>query len=199
MLHTTGRTWLWKQSLEYARDNPVLGIGPMNFACLGPEGRVGRPHNLAMQIVSEWGIPALGILLSLGVLLALRLFHLLRNCKDPDQPEATLSALLVCGILSALMLCAVDGVFITPASQIAASLVGGWLRGQSHRSPQSTSGHMGFALAFLVSATACSLLLLPFGWHEIQHMPAYRQVLPLVDHERPRLWQAGRACSVHEW
>jgi len=204
MLHTTGRTGLWKQSLEYARDNPLWGIGPMNFACLGPEGRVGSPHNLAMQIVSEWGIPALGILLGLGVLLASRLFHLLRNCKDPDQPEAALSALLVCGILSALMLCAVDGVFITPASQISASLVGGWLLGQSRhtsscRSPQSASSHGSFARAFLVMAAACSLLLLPFGWHEISRMPAYQQMLPEVDSERPRLWQAGRACSIHEW
>ena len=204
MLHTTGRTYLWQQSLEYARDNPLWGIGPMNFACLGPEGRVGSPHNLAMQIVSEWGIPALGILLSLGVLLASRLFHLLRNCKDPDQPAAVLSALLVCGILSALILCAVDGVFITPASQISAALVGGWLLGQSRhaqscRSPQSASSPGKFARPFLVIATACGLLLIPFGWHEIGRMPAYRQVLPLVDHERPRLWQAGRACSIHEW
>jgi len=199
MLHTTGRTYLWKQSLEYARDNPVWGIGPMNFACLGPEGRVGSPHNLAMQIVSEWGIPALGILLGLGVLLALRLFHLLRNCKDPDQHHATLSALLVCGVLSALMLCAVDGVFITPASQISASLVGGWLLGQSCHTPQAASNHGMFARVFLSIATVCSLLLLPFGWHEISRMPAYQQILPDLDSERPRLWQTGRACSIHEW
>lgn len=199
MLHTTGRTWLWKQSLEYTRNSPLWGIGPMNFACLGPEGRAGSPHNLAMQIVSEWGIPALGILLGLGVLLASRLFHLLRACRHRDQPEDALSALLACGILSALMLSAVDGVFITPASQIAASLVGGWLLGHSHQAHQSASSHGSVARAILAMATACSLLLLPFGWHEIQRMPAYRHVLPLVDHERPRLWQAGRACAIHEW
>jgi hypothetical protein len=123
MLHTTGRTWLWKQSLEYAKENPVWGIGPMNFACLGPERRVGSPHNLAMQVVSEWGIPALGLLLGLGALLALQLYHFLRECRDREQSGAAVSALLACGVLAALMLCAVDGVFITPASQLSASLV----------------------------------------------------------------------------
>jgi len=203
MLHTTGRTWLWMQSLEYARENPAWGIGPMNFACLGPEGRVGSPHNLAMQIVSEWGIAALGFLLGLGVLLALQLWRFLRTCQDGEQSGAAVSALLVCGVFSALVLCAVDGVLITPASQLSASLVGGWLLGhswgQSCRTPPAAGGRRKFAHAFLITATACSLLLLPFGWREIQRMPAYLEMLPQADYATPRLWQAGKVCGLDSW
>lgn len=56
-LNSSGRLTLWSISLELIRENPWLGIGPMQFAAL-PQTRFAHPHNFVLQFMVEWGVPA---------------------------------------------------------------------------------------------------------------------------------------------
>lgn len=193
MLHTSGRSGLWKQAIAYAKDNPMLGIGPMNFACKGPVGRVGSPHNLGFQILSEWGIPAAIILGMLGITLLWYLFISLKHTGSEEHTVNVMRLMVITAILAALVHLSVSNLLIAPASQIAAALVAGWLLGISPRSRQKTESR--FALSLLLSATLCSMMLLPFAYREMARMPDYTDRLHPIAQAQPRLWQVGKACK----
>ncbi len=137
----------------------------MNFACKGPAGRVGSPHNLAFQILSEWGIPA-----SHHSVVA-RFFSALAPDQRPEISSSTtvialntLRALLITAVLAALVHLMVSNLLNSPASQIAGALIIGWLLGVMPGRTTHTKAHSAVALLTVVSL--CSLLLLPFAYHE---------------------------------
>jgi len=193
MLHTSGRTGLWKSAIGHTKENPFLGIGPMNFDCKGPKGRLGSPHNFAFQILSEWGIPALIILVSLGFFMLWFLFQGLKSSGDEESGVQALKILLITSILAACVHLMVSSLLLTPASQVAAALIGGWFLGISAQLQQKPNARL--AMGLLCSAALCGLMLLPFGYHEMVEMPVYREQLPAVEQGRPRLWQLGKTCS----
>jgi len=193
MLHTTGRSRLWKQSIAYAKENPMLGIGPMNFTCKGPVGRLGSPHNLGFQILSEWGIPAAIVLAVLGISLLWYLFKSLKHNGSEESTVNVMRVMIFTAVLAALVHLSVSSLLIAPASQIAAALVAGWLLGISPRGRQQTESR--FTLSVLLSATLFSMMLLPFAYHEMAKMPFYTDRLPTIEQGRPRLWQLGKACK----
>ncbi|MFC1690044.1 O-antigen ligase family protein, partial [Pseudomonadota bacterium] len=193
LLHTSGRTGLWQSSIKYAVENPALGIGPMNFVCKGPTGRLGSPHNLAFQILSEWGIPAAFTLALLGVYLLWLLFKALKCHNSDSDATKVLRVVLITSFLAALVHLMVSSLLLTPASQIVSALVGGWLLGIFPLSQTNTKSNS--ALVLLCITFLCSVLLLPFAYHETIRMPSYRDQLPAVEQARPRLWQLGKACS----
>ncbi len=194
MMHTTGRTWLWKAAAEYAFQNPLLGIGPMNFACKGPAHRVGSPHNLVLQILSEWGIPAAILLLLLSFSLFWLLIKDLNLSLDDNMALNTLRALLITAILAALIHLMVSNLLNSPASQIAGALIIGWWLGAMPQRTPYTKPYATTAILFVV--LFCSLLLIPFAYHETVEMPSYRQQLPAGEEGLPRFWQLGKACSA---
>ena len=57
--------WLyWEASAKIVRDHPALGVGPANFGTAYPQYRdvrgeeaVKTPHNFAMQVITECGLP----------------------------------------------------------------------------------------------------------------------------------------------
>jgi putative inorganic carbon (hco3(-)) transporter len=55
-----GRLPLWRYGFDLFRSHPWFGIGPMHFArYTGDLPSAAHPHNLAIQILCEWGIIAL--------------------------------------------------------------------------------------------------------------------------------------------
>lgn len=51
------RLELWRAALALAAEHPLLGAGPMHFAY--SKARLGaHPHNLWLQWLAEWGVPA---------------------------------------------------------------------------------------------------------------------------------------------
>jgi putative inorganic carbon (HCO3(-)) transporter len=200
MMHTSGRLALWRIAAEFAREQPWLGIGPMNYACRGPLGRIAHPHNTALQILSEWGMPATLILFAL-IIGALR--HLVPVLKHPPErqfeQQRKLQILLATAILAAGLHAGLSGLFIMPASQMAGTLILGWLLGTIpiKESPPSSYGKqrvaLGILLVTLLAGIACSSL----AWREIVKMPEYRSRLPLIERALPRFWQLGKACRLH--
>ena len=68
----------------------------MNFTCKGPVGRLGSPHNLGFQILSEWGIPAAIVLAVLGISL---LWYLFKSLKQSGSDESTVNVMRVMIVL----------------------------------------------------------------------------------------------------
>ncbi len=72
MWSASGRLAIWRDALHDAQSHPLLGIGPMNYACIGPLNRAAHPHNFPLQFASEWGVSAVLLLLLVAAYLSAR-------------------------------------------------------------------------------------------------------------------------------
>jgi len=207
MLHSSGRINLWSTALGYAKENLLLGIGPMNFACKGPFGRVGHPHNFALQLLSEWGLPA--TLLAIGILVALLnlLVSRLRVPPGLGPPEPRLlQAVLSTSLLAAILHSGLSGLLIMPASQAAAVLICGWLLGTFSPCEDNLTGYPKeykesqyryVSTLVLIISLASSLVLWLFISQEVKKMTSYKRQLPSIEWVMPRFWQLGKVCWLH--
>lgn len=204
MWTSSGRTAMWRGSIEDTKSHPVLGIGPMNYACKGPINRAGHPHSFPLQFLSEWGIPAFLLLLSIGAYAAFALVRALRQSGSATSDNPELAAYFATGVLAALILSGVDGVFIMPESQVSGLLVGGALLGmfswpRSTASATLPSGILrhGTTLVLLL-ALGISSAFLVFAKHEISvSAERFEQTEPM-DRGIPRLWQNGKVCVLYQ-
>ena len=118
-----GRLVQYRHTLEMVRDNPLLGVGPGNWAVAYPRyTRPGDPAFAAAHPVptnpwpsSDWvgiaaerGIPALGLMIAAGVLLAGRAMSRLRGKSEERAAAlggvALLAVVLVIGCFDAQLL-----------------------------------------------------------------------------------------------
>lgn len=113
---TSGRLHLWTRALDMIHENPWLGAGPVHFSHYGLDLKIAaHPHNWALQIASEWGIPALFFLSGVLALAMRRLWQLRKATSARNQNTlavwlVTGSAILVDGLVS--------GLIVMPASQL---------------------------------------------------------------------------------
>jgi O-antigen ligase len=186
-LTLTSREILWQLSWNAIRASPWLGMGPMQFAALGsPVGA--HPHNWVLQIASEWGLPALVIVLY-G---ALRLFRVLRRTVNNKNLSAPLLA-----VIAALALGLVDGNLVMPASQSATALMLGLLLGPVDPLQSESCNRLMAPLRRALTALLClvsTALLVAFAessWHDQERgIAEFRQSNSsawLV----PRFWEQG--------
>lgn len=187
LLTLTSREVLWAMSSDAIVRHPVLGLGPMHFAALN--SHVGaHPHNWPLQIASEWGVPAL-----LLVMMAIwRSAVAIRNGNcgvDSVAPCLAVTAALVLGL--------VDGNLVLPVSQTAAALSLGLLIGSAGRSNVVGSSEVNPAPVWLGTAIVCLLancLVVAYATSSLPEQAAeistFRQLHPgewLV----PRFWEHG--------
>ena len=112
----SGREVLWAASVEQIKAQPWLGMGPMGFAALHI-GLGAHPHNIALQIAAEWGVPAAFLLGGL-MLLGLWRFACMLRMQPPDAPQTLIGAGLFLALTASLVQSLVDGVFVMPISQL---------------------------------------------------------------------------------
>lgn len=75
--NTGGRVYLWTCALAEMRDAPILGKGPLSF-----QGKYGMaPHNFFLEVGTDFGIPVMMGVLTLGIYVFYRL--ILRSRKEP--------------------------------------------------------------------------------------------------------------------
>ena len=118
---TSGRMEHWASALLIVRDRPWLGIGPMHYAYL--ETLYGaHPHNLALQLASEWGLPA-AVLLGGTALRGAWAWG--REVSRPGAPpsrsawRAALTVALVATMANAMF----DSFAMVPLAQVWTALV----------------------------------------------------------------------------
>jgi hypothetical protein len=193
---SSGRIAMWRGTLRDARTHPLLGIGPMNYACTGPLYRAAHPHNFPLQFMAEWGIPAFLLFLLVAGFLFLSLFRTLRRPRACCEPVMPLAGFLATALLAAAIHACLSGVLVMPASQVAGVLVGGWLLGTlpAQASPRLAKGP---ASLLLLSGLALSFALLAFARQEIAVAELRLEQTPIMDRGIPRLWQNGKVCRLY--
>jgi O-antigen ligase len=115
----SGRERLWRRAFELIAAHPWLGVGPLHFAHYAADLRTGaHPHNWALQVAVEWGLPALSCLVAALGCGARGLIRKGRRIPAADEPNqmvfaafaATGIAILADGLLS--------GLVVMPQSQL---------------------------------------------------------------------------------
>lgn len=193
---SSGRLYLWRHSLSDMAAHPLLGIGPMNYACTGPLDRSAHPHNFPLQVAGEWGIPALLILLVATAWAWTRLLHILRGPEAQPRRDIRLAGFLATAALAAMIHACLSGVVVMPASQVAGIFVCGWLLGLMPLAPSGKLSHWSPPV-LLVSGLAVSVALLAFGRQELAVADIRLERTQVLDRGIPRLWQNGKVCRLY--
>ncbi len=196
MWTSSGRIAMWRGTLQDARTHPLLGIGPMNYACTGPLYRAAHPHSFPLQLLAEWGIPAFLLLLPVAGFLFLGLFRMLRNPPAGHAPAMPLAGFLATALLAAVIHAGLSGVLVMPASQVAGVLVGGWLLGTLPAQASLRLSRAPVSLV-LISGLVLSLALLGFARQEIAVSERRLEQTAVMDRGIPRLWQNGKVCRLY--
>ncbi len=197
MLSSSGRTDLWKDSLKDARRHPLLGIGPMNYACTGPVYRAAHPHNFPLQLLGEWGVPAFLLTAVLGVFLALKLIGTLRSAAGD---WTAVSIFLAAGAIAAALHAGLSGVMVMPASQVCGILLSGWLLGSIPvaANDESPAGKKPWkAIAVLLGGLVLAAALGVFAGKEAAVSSIRLQQTQKMDRLIPRFWQNGKVCRLY--
>lgn len=192
--HTSGRTTLWRLSLEDAIGNPILGTGPTRYACDNKGTTPAHPHNFLLQVMGEWGFIAFILLVFLTGSIGLKYLKSLKfpvNQKNLNQP---LSAILAISLIAGIMHSGLSGLLIMPASQIAAVLIGGWTLSLSSACP-NTSCEMRTRSPLLLIATLIPCILFLFTVAEIPLLSKRTEYSVNYGQMLPRYWQDGRVCE----
>jgi hypothetical protein len=193
MMHTSGRSWIWSVTLRDALENPLLGIGPMNYACTS-DVWFGHPHNFPLQIAAEWGLPIAFAVLTIVLLLLLRTSRAIRQGAISSFEDPILAGLLFTGVLAAAIHACFSGVMVMPASQVTGLIVCGTLLGLRAPLPEDRKIVSPIWLCICGLLLASSLLLL--GAQELRTMEFRAAQLParIVS---PRIWQDAKVCQLY--
>lgn len=184
-----GRHELWRLAWGEIVAHPWLGVGPMHFAAIR-NGFGAHPHNALLQLAAEWGLPATLALVLPVIAGWIALLGRLRRSEDSR-------ALLVCltaGILAASFHSLVDGIIVTPYTQVWLALVGGWSLGVGLRGGTRVTNDTQSLSWSIWGATSFSLCVLLYGvypemFDRVEVTRAFvnagNQLLP------PRYWAIG--------
>jgi putative inorganic carbon (hco3(-)) transporter len=115
---TDDRIALWNQTFILIKQSPLLGVGPMHFAWYSQTN--GHPHNSLLQLASEWGLPATIIILAIAsyaIYCWLKKFNSNALGKQSNL-DKNLSVILFFTMVTNAAYSLVDGVIVTPISQV---------------------------------------------------------------------------------
>lgn len=193
----SSREVIWSAATSFTGANPLFGIGPMHFAYYA-NTVAAHPHNLILQLMAEWGLPAAvlftTVFVSGGVTFAWRVKYAL--VQNDGREDSLIWIALLAALTGAVAQAMVDGVFVMPVSQILLALLCGWALGISHPAA---------GMKYVVSRT--SLLLLTFLavfaagaviygvapeiGHLVERQEAYLAVRDPLTRLLPRFWTLG--------
>ena len=127
---TSDRLELWFKAFHLTVENPIFGVGPMNFPWYNLTSF--HPHNTILQLSSEWGIPATLIIIGIvgyGAKNWLKKFNL-TPLKTKSNYDLNLSIILFFTVVTNGIYSMVDGVIVMPMSQVLMLTVIGLMIGQ---------------------------------------------------------------------
>lgn len=123
------RDVIWTAAINFARENPFLGVGPMHFAYYA-NTVAAHPHNVVLQFMAEWGMPAalsFTVVFATGGLAFAR--HVRRVAAVSDAQVGMNAVALLASLTGAAAQAMIDGVLVMPVSQILLALIIGWALG----------------------------------------------------------------------
>jgi O-antigen ligase len=186
-----GRWELWTVSLNLIKENPWLGVGPMQFAYLDIahllKEHSAHPHNTVLQLSVEYGLPFTVILLYMVFIFFKNAVHF---CKESvgssKQINIALTASLACGFTESL----VSGNLIMPHSQMCFFILSGWLMGRNRVNKPLACAFKPISHLILVTFILSCVLIQAF---EVNHYYQYmlRNDFAVPSYAYPRFWHDG--------
>lgn len=128
---SSGRTEIWRDTIEGIMQQPVIGHGGNQFRFQVPAAKLtyNHPHNSILQFAYEWGVIGAAAVLAMLALLGIRLFRATLN-----RPEACLPFFLAWMSMAAFSL--IDGVFYYNLPIMLFTLCAVGVLAQAKASPQ---------------------------------------------------------------
>lgn len=201
MLGLNGRSELWASAWMQIQAHPWLGIGPMHLAAIRMQFGA-HPHNAALQLAAEWGVPAA---LALMLPAAIGVWYLLARLRQRPDPKAAPNMLLVSLVASLLAAGAqsmVDGVIVMPYTQTCLSLIAGWALGvyfragvQAIRVRASRGMRVGIPVLSVLAIVALLAGVVP---ELFNHGAAAPDFSDARNPTLPRYWLVGQIPQGHE-
>lgn len=190
----------WAASLRILADRPWLGIGPMQYAYFAMRASA-HPHNVVLQLATEWGLPAAGLLVGVaGTSVGAWLRAVRRAGAERTPWRAALTMALVGSLANAMF----DSFAMVPVAQgwavllVAALLVEyGRMRTEAGRAPARPAAP-GRSVRWRVAVPAVLLLAAaPLVAVVVQDVPTLGRrvydrrawINPTLLY--PRFWQVG--------
>jgi hypothetical protein len=205
----SARWALWSIAYQDIQRFPWLGSGPMHFAHAlshTTRGDTAHPHNIYVQVASEWGLPFVVVVLALAAMGFGRLVSAVRACASRDTASGrTGDALMGTGLVAAVIAIAVDGLvsgnFAMPVSQVWIAVTLGWaaawLSACEQRRPDSSAPQLARPWGWRSIAGLLLLAQIWLAWSahaqalDLEtYLRSARQLVPTAL-ANPRFWSHG--------
>ncbi len=185
------RVVMARAAVELTYANPVTGVGPGQFGLHYSSTRGAHPHNVVLQLLSEYGLIAGSAGAAALAWLAIFALQTLRRgaLSGFDPVNTAVGAALVMGLIDALF----SGNPIMPHSQIALCVVGGWLLGRNVSSVHELTGSppvLRLEKVTVVCAVVFSALLV--AMLSAEYLSVLREMPRWLPERYPHFWQYGR-------
>jgi O-antigen ligase len=194
MAHTSGRSTLWKLSLQDGLRHPALGTGPTMYACDSNMELPAHPHSFPLRILGEWGLLAFFLMLFLTVSIGLIFLKNIKSGNQSKPAEFPLKAMLAISLIAGALHACLSGLLIMPASQMAMGLIAGWALSLSGET-QSPKKPLMIPSAVLFVSILIAVATLIFAIKEITEQPGRTGYAEYNQQMQPRFWQNGRVCD----
>lgn len=158
----SARELLWEKSISMVIEKPFFGFGPMHFANM-PGVIASHPHQLFLQILSEWGILFFLVFLYFSSkVIFLILKELIFFKKIKNENSKIIYVCLSASIFASLMQSMVDGVFVMPYTEIIFVFIAAWLSAvyyeENKYSVDEYLSIQGWILNFIFIFSSCILM-----------------------------------------
>lgn len=108
----SGREELWLAALLMAENNPFMGVGPMHYAAEYNAVMAAHPHQVVLQILAEWGVPAACLMVYIG---CKGLFFWVAKLRCISAGAIAVG--IWSSVVGAIFLAQVDGVLVMPYTE----------------------------------------------------------------------------------
>lgn len=191
---TTSRLALWSYAWDLIKTHPILGVGPMHFAYY-PNPIAAHPHNTVLLFASEWGLPATilaAIIFVYGIWKWWQTCRRQVNLTDKLPWLLALTVGFVAGACDSLM----DGIVVTPLSQVMLAIYIGWMigicsEGVSEEHEVSLSAYLLISIGALLGLSGITIGIFPaiFTLSQQEIFWLYQQQFHAT--LMPRFWLQG--------
>ena len=194
MAHTSGRSTLWRLSIEDAVKQPALGSGPTRYACESEIILPAHPHSFPLRILGEWGVIAFLLILIFTGAMGLHFIKSIKHQNKTSKTDPALKAILATSLIAGTLHACLSGLLIMPASQVAMIIIAGWALSLSANTRAQFSGAA--SLLVIIGALIASAILV-FATIEVTKLPERTPYAEDYGPMMPRFWLNGRVCEYN--